>query len=204
MIGQLKVIIVDHDEVGIPAADRIAELPVERYRTADSFLAAFEPGACGCLVLEATLPGTSGLAVQHRLHGDGIRVPTIMVSSQASIAMAVEAMRHGAHTFLEKPVTLEQLSSQVSEAMSEQAAFREKLSSHTRALRQLAKLTDKERDVLNYVLAGKTNKEMAGLLGLSLRGVEDRRARVMKKLEAESVAHLVSLVRLADDPDRPS
>ena len=121
-----------------------------------------------------------------------------MVCARGDVSAAVEAMRLGAQTVVEKPCSADHLRGEVQQAISDHEARSRREVIQSEALRRLARLTVKERDVVDLILTGMTNKAMAAKLHLSLRGVEDRRARVMKKLQVESVAHLISLVRQAE------
>jgi two-component system response regulator TtrR len=122
----------------------------------------------------------------------------VIVCAKGDVPAAVEAMRLGAHCVVEKPCTAETLRHEVEQAIREHEARLRREVLQSDAVRRLAKLTAKERDVVDLIRAGMTNKAMAAELNLSLRGVEDRRARVMKKLQVESVAHLISLVHQAE------
>jgi len=124
-----------------------------------------------------------------------------MVGETQDVETIVSAMKQGAHTFLKQPVSLAALHAHVTEAVAEHQAKRQQSAAQADALRRLAKLTDKERDVLDLVIAGLTNREMAARLNLSMRGIEDRRARLMRKLRADSVGAMIELTRLARQAD---
>jgi FixJ family two-component response regulator len=166
--------------------------------SAEEFLPAFDSVAGRCLIIDLQLPGMSGVELQRQLRDASHRLPVVMICARGDVPSAVEAMRLGAQSVVEKPCSPDHLRREVEQAISEHEARARREVIQTDALRRLARLTVKERDVVDLILGGMTNKAMAAELRLSLRGVEDRRARVMKKLQVESVAHLVSLVRQAE------
>ena len=136
----------------------------------------------------------TGLELQRALADAGAPIPVVMISGHADVRIAVEAMTRGAVTLLEKPFRLDELLSHVSKGLERDAAQRAARESATDAGARLAAITAKEREVLDLIAAGKTNREMADALVLSVRAVEDRRARLMKKVHAGSVAELVRLL----------
>jgi RNA polymerase sigma factor (sigma-70 family) len=167
---------------------------VETFSSAAEFLAAYRPDRPGCLVLDVGMRGMSGLELQRRLIHDKITIPVVFVTGHANVAMAVEAMQMGAVHFLEKPVQEQQLWDSIRKALDLDAQTRRRLARRKRAEERLSKLTPGEREVLNLILEGKMNKEIATELGLSTRTIEDRRAKLMKKMNAQCVAELVQLV----------
>jgi len=187
------IFVVDNDvAVGrtMKSVGQLLEIPVRVFRSADAFLARSFPSQSGCLVLEVRLPGMSGLELQRRLVDESSALPIIMVSDRVDVPIAVEAMRHGAVTVLEKPFSLNEIAIQIREAMrieGEQRALREE---QAKTASRLARLTIKEREVLALIGNGRTNKEMAAVLNLSVRAIEDRRSRVMKKLAVRSLVEL--------------
>ena len=191
------IFVVDDDEAvgrALASAGRLLGRPVRAFTSAASFLAAYEPDQPGCLVLDIRMPGMTGLELQRKLADDGVTLPVVMVSGHADVRIAVEAMTLGAVTLLEKPFRLDELLGHVRRALEKDAAARESRERTADAGARLAALTAKEREVLELVAAGRTNREMADALGLSVRAVEDRRARLMKKVNAKSVAALVRLL----------
>ena len=170
----------------------------QAFRAAEEFLAGFDPDVGRCLIIDLQLPGMGGSELQRQLREANHCLPVVMVCAQGDVAAAVEAMRLGAHGIVERGCSPDQLRRELDRAIGEHEARARREVIQSDALRRLAKLTVKERDVVDLILAGMTNKAMAAELSLSLRGVEDRRARVMKKLQVESVAHLISLVRQAE------
>jgi FixJ family two-component response regulator len=189
------IYIVDDDEAIRTALQSIGALLEHRVMTfasAEAFLDANLGDTPGCLVLDVKMPGMSGLELQRRLADLGVRLPIVMISGHADVRIAVEAMTLGAVTLLEKPFGLDELLSHVRKALEKDRHARESDDSDAKA--RIAALTPKEREVLDLIAEGRTNREMAEMLGLSIRAVEDRRARLMKKVQARSVAELVRLL----------
>jgi FixJ family two-component response regulator len=191
------IYVVDDDEAIRRALTSVATLldhPVVTFASAEEFLQANLGDVPGCLVLDIKMPGMSGLELQRRLLDANVRLPVIMISGHADVRIAVEAMTLGATTLLEKPFSLDELLAHVRNALQKDRRQREVPSSVADAQTRIAALTPKEREVLDLIANGKTNREMAELLGLSVRAVEDRRARLMKKVQANTVAELVRLM----------
>jgi FixJ family two-component response regulator len=192
------VFIVDDDPavqraVGIVARSLSCE--VRMFGSASEFLLGYAEGTPGCLVLDVRMPEMSGIELQKMLVDAGVRLPVIMMSGHADIPMAVTAMSQGAFTFLQKPFRMPELTSAIEQAVQQSLAEQELHQQQTEVLTRLKSLTSKEREVLDLLLEGRSNKEIASHLSISLRAVEDRRARLMKRMEAASIVELVSDVR---------
>ena len=142
------------------------------------------------------MPGMSGLELQRKLVHDKIALPVVFVTGHGNIPMAVEAMQLGAINFLEKPVQEQALWDSIRKALEQDMQSRRRRARRQRADERLTKLTPGEREVLNLILEGKLNKEIASELGLSTRTIEDRRAKLMKKMGASSLAELIQLVMM--------
>ena len=193
---QSTVFVVDDDTaVGAALAQAVPLLgwPVQVYASATAFLAEYHPDQPGCLVLDVRMPGMTGLELQRKLADDGVELPIVMISGHADVRIAVEAMTLGAITLLEKPFGLDELLTHVRQAIEKDRTDRAERQKRSEAGGRLSNLTPKEREVLEMVVAGKTNRDMATELGLSMRAVEDRRARLMKKAGARTIAELVHL-----------
>ena len=187
------VFVVDDDEAvnrAVAAAGGLLGRPVRAFTSAAAFLAEYA-GQPGCLVLDIKMPGMTGLELQRKLSDDGVPIPVVMISGHADVRTAVEAMTLGAVTLLEKPFRLDELLTHMRSALDRDAAGRAEREKSAAGDAVRAQLTDKEREVLALIAAGRTNREMADELGLSLRAVEDRRARLMKKAGARTAAELV-------------
>lgn len=192
------VFIVDDDPaVGRALSAGIAklmQLPVRSFTSAEDFLAAYDGDQVGCLVLDIKMPGMSGLELQEALRAADKSLPVIMISGNAQIPMAVQAMKNGAVTLLEKPFELAQLKEQITAALAV-AQVRHQCERERRSIRErLATLTARERDVLDHLCAGRTNKEIATLLGTSLPTLDKHRWKVLEKMQVDNPVELVMLM----------
>jgi FixJ family two-component response regulator len=188
------VFIVDDDPHVARALDSTADVlgvNVIPCRSTRDFLERFDGTQPGCLIMEVRMPGISGLELQQHLIARKMALPIIMISSRADVRMVVEVMSRGAVTFLEKPFRLDELVWHVRRALQLEATARNARVKRAETAAQLAKLTRKEVEVLDLISAGKTNKQIASELHLSIRAIEDRRARLMRKLGIRSLAQLV-------------
>lgn len=191
------VFVVDDDESvrgSLRFLLRSAGLESRAFGSAQEFLAAYDPSHPGCLVLDVRMPGMSGLELQQELNLRGAILPVIFITGHGDIPMAVEAMQHGAHDFLQKPFRDEDLIERVRRALAKDAKSRAALEEHQAIRGRLDLLTPREREVLALMARGKPNKIMAHELGVSQRTVEIHRARVMEKSGASSLAELVRMV----------
>jgi RNA polymerase sigma factor (sigma-70 family) len=164
------------------------------YGSAQEFLAAYQASQPGCLVLDVRMPGMSGLELQQQLNLRGAVIPVIFMTGHGDIPMAVEAMQHGAFDFLQKPFRDQDLLDRIQRAIAKDAELRQSLGEHARIKAHLESLTAREREVLDLMTQGKQNKQIAQDLGISPRTIEIHRARVMEKMEAQSVAELVRMM----------
>ena len=171
-------------------------LKVEMYGTARSFLEACEPAHPGCLVLDVRMPGMSGLDLQEELVTHGIILPVIIITGHADVPMAIRAMKAGAFDFVEKPFNDQILLERIQNAIKCDADTRQR-SAHRLAIEsRIATLTRREREVMDCVVAGKPNKQIADELGVSMKTVEAHRANMMVKMSADSLSNLVEMVVL--------
>src|SRR5262245_47319586 len=164
------------------------------YASAQEFLTAWQPSQPGCLVLDIRMPGMSGLELQEQLNLRGAVIPVIFMTGHGDVPMAVEAMQHGAFDFLQKPFRDQDLLDRIQKAITKDADLRATLGEHTRIRAHLDTLTAREREVLELMTEGKQNKTIAQDLGVSPRTIEIHRARVMEKMNAQSVAELVRMM----------
>jgi RNA polymerase sigma factor (sigma-70 family) len=191
------VFVVD-DDPGVGDAIRLllrsVGLPSETFLSAREFLDAYDPQRRGCLVLDVRMPGMSGLDLQSRLLEMGSSIPIIFVTAHGDIPMAVDAVKSGATDFIQKPFRDQELLDKIQEALAsdERARSREEELAHIRT--RLESLTPREAEVMDLVVAGKPNKNIARTLGISQRTVEIHRARVMEKMGVRSVSILVQQV----------
>lgn len=175
---------------------------VEAFPNAKSFLKAYRPGAPGCLILDLFMPGMSGLDLQRYLNEAGIEMPVIFLSGRADVPRAVLAVKSGAIDFIEKPFDYRRIVELVRECLRRDADTRAgREEARTRA-RRLATLTQREREVLERVIAGKVNRIIAEEMQISIKTVEAHRARIMEKLAVDSVAGLVQATLVTRGTDR--
>ena len=167
---------------------------VEVFPDASSFLAAYRPDCPGCLILDLNMPGMSGLDLQQCLKEQGVLLPVIFLSGRADITKAVQAVREGAIDFIEKPFDYKHVVERVRDCLERDRVARAGLERKRLACERLGQLTQREREVLDLVVAGRMNREIAESLDISIKTVEAHRARLMEKLEVSSVAGLVQAV----------
>jgi len=172
-----------------------AGFAVAAFASADEFLAQFDPQIMGCLVLDVAMPALDGLELQHILAEAGSLLPIIFLTGTSDIPKSVQAMKHGASDFLTKPVNDEDLLAAVHAAIEKNRALRHEQAQLSEIQARLATLTPREREVLEYVVAGKLNKQIAGNLGTVEQTVKVHRAHVMEKMRVQSVAELVRLTQ---------
>jgi len=172
---------------------RAAGFVVAAFASAQDFLAQYDPGVWGCLVLDLAMPAVSGLELQNILAEKGSLLPIIFLTAYGDIPKSVQAMKRGASDFLTKPVNDEDLLAAVRAAIEKDRALRQEEAELSEIRARLATLTPREREVLEYVVAGKLNKEIAGDLGTVEQTVKIHRAHVMQKMRARSLADLVRL-----------
>ena len=161
---------------------------------ARSFLEALRTDAPGCIVVDLHMPGMSGLELQGELKARGIRMPIVFLSGGADVGKAVRAVREGAVDFIEKPFDYKHVVAVIRECLRRDAEARESREHHRESLERMALLTQREREVLDLVVAGRTNREIGETLAISVKTVEAHRASLMEKLGVDSVAELVQRV----------
>lgn len=180
---------------------------VEAYPDARGFLNAYRPGSPGCLILDLYMPGMSGLDLQRYLKEAGIEMPVIFLSGRADVPKAVLAVKSGAIDFIEKPFDYRRIVALVGECIRRDAAALAGREAARGQAERLATLTQREREVLDRVIAGKVNRLIAEELRISIKTVEAHRARIMEKLAVDSVPALVqaalSLPAAGQAPNAP-
>ncbi len=182
----------------------------ESFASSDAFLQRFDPDRHGCLILDIRMPGMSGLELQQHLNKTGSMLPLIFITGHGDVPMAVQAMKEGAFEFIQKPFRDQDLLDRINHALKQDAENRAAVARRADVARRLESLTPRERQVLEMVVDGAANKVIAIDLSLSERTVEIHRAKVMEKMAARSVAHLVRLqlsltgasVKLPNSSDR--
>jgi two-component system, LuxR family, response regulator FixJ len=168
-------------------------LAATAYESAAAFLAGYDPEQPGCLLLDIRMPGMSGLELQQELNQRATLSPIIFITGHGDVAMAVEAMQRGAFDFLQKPFRDQELLERVQRAIAKDRSIRQQLRGEKALRLRLESLTAREHDVLDLVTGGSPNKVIAYKLGISQRTVEIHRARIMEKMSADSLAHLVHM-----------
>jgi two-component system, chemotaxis family, CheB/CheR fusion protein len=195
--GRPTIFIVDDDSQICDAMRCVLEedgRTVEAYSTCESFLEAYRPGDGDCLLIDAYMPGMSGLELLQRLHEAGHRLPAIMITGNSDVPMAVQAMKTGASDFIEKPISSSELLDSVERALEQSRDSNKLLAWREDAATHMAGLTPRQRQIMELVLAGSPSKNIAADLGISQRTVENHRASIMKRTGSKS---LPALARLA-------
>jgi FixJ family two-component response regulator len=163
---------------------------VASYSSAERFLAAFRANHATCLVLDVRLSGLTGLELQQELNRKGANLPIIFITGHGDVPMAVQALKSGAFHFLEKPFEGERLLELIEQTASLAVPEAERTRRRCAAAR-VTTLTHREREVMELVVQGRKNREIAEALSISVKTVEAHRARAMEKMEVSSVAELV-------------
>src|SRR5580704_5757352 len=198
--GGARIVVVDDDDQVREATRVVLEdsgRAVESYPSCEAFLEAFDPGKTACLLIDAYLPGMSGLELLEKLHDEGHHLPAIMITGNADVPMAVKAMKAGALDFIEKPIGRENLIQSIERALElthDSGRFVERRET---AAAHIAGLTPRQQDVMGRVLSGHPNKNIAADLGISQRTVENHRASIMKRTGSKSLPALARLAFLA-------
>lgn len=167
---------------------------VELYDSGESFIAKYDPNAIAVLVLDVRMPGMSGLEVQEHLLARKADLPIIFITGHGDVPMAVRALKKGAVDFIEKPFQQAALKAQVEHMLNEARERRMKNERQSLNEALLAKLTPREQQVLERIVAGRLNKQIADDLGISIKTVEAHRASIMDKTNSGTVADLMRVV----------
>lgn len=194
MAHENTVYIVDDDAAVRDALGLL--LSLHGYRTAffgsaEAFLQAWTPAMRGCMLLDIRMPGMDGLTLQKILREQGCRLPVLVITGHGDVESAREAFRSQAVDFLEKPLQEAQLVNAIEEAFQRQASDPRASPLHAAYAERQASLTPREHEVMQLVVAGRHNREIARELGISVRTVEVHKTRMMEKLQVTTVADLV-------------
>ena len=195
-----KVYLVDDDEAvrrGLTEILAGEGLAVQSYANAEAFLAECNAQSTGCILLDIRLPGLDGLQAQEILNTRNIELPVIFLTGHGDVPMSVRAMKAGAYDFLQKPVVADSLLARVYGALRLDERRRRQHEKSNCAKALIAFLTPREKEILDLLLDGISNKEVAKKLGLSPRTVEIHRKNIFTKTHATSVVELAELKRCA-------
>jgi two-component system response regulator FixJ len=190
------VYVVDDDDAmrdSLAFLLKSADVPVSTYESGDALLAAIEEGAAGCVITDVRMPGMSGIDLLKTLRQRNPRISVIVITGHGDVPLAVEAMKSGAIDFLEKPFDDELMLTRIRAALSEQESVQQNDAARAAIEQNLARLSTRERQVLDGLIAGHPNKIIAYDLGISPRTVEIYRANVMTKMGANSLSDLVRM-----------
>lgn len=169
------------------------------YDNANEFLSSYADDGVGCLVLDLRLPGISGLELHQQLAGFNIDLPVIMISGFGDVSTAVKAMKAGVLDFLEKPFKGQDLLDLIHNAVSQHKLDRQKNNNQNKTIERINSLTKREKEVMQHVVTGTLNKDIAKQLEISVKTVEVHRANVMEKMDASSIADLVRMSLEVED-----
>jgi FixJ family two-component response regulator len=194
------VLVIDDDPSVLKSLARLLrsiELNVATFASPQEFLEQFEPGIHGCLVLDVAMPNLNGLELQQELAARGNELPVIFLTGQGDIPMSVQAMKQGAVDFLTKPVHDQDLIEAIHAAIEKNRMNRRTHAELNEIRENLATLTPREREVLDHVVSGRLNKQIAADLGTVEKTIKVHRGHLMTKLKVRSLADLVRLAERA-------
>jgi FixJ family two-component response regulator len=198
-----KIFVIDDDESVRAALDslfRAAGLKAECFTSTEEFRRRARIAGPVCLVLDVRMPEQSGLEFQHELAAQAVEIPIVFITGHGNIPMSVNAMKGGAIEFLTKPFNARDLIEAIRRGLEQDAARRRKAQVLDRVRRRFQAMTERQREVMSFVVSGLLNKQIAARLNISEIAVKVHRRKVMRKMGADS---LVDLVRIADSLSSP-
>ena len=190
------VFVVDDDATMRHSMSRLLQevnLPVQTFASANDFLSAYSAEQPGCLIVDVRMPGMSGIDAHKHLVAQGYTIPVIIVTGHADVPMAVDSLKRGAFDFVEKPLRAPALLDLVRRALAKDEDDRREAAEKKQVLERYEKLTDREVEVINFIIDGLTNKAIGQKLGVSSQAIDARRTRAMGKLKVTSLPELVQV-----------
>ena len=204
MAVEQTVYIVDDEEPVRKALRFLTKsdgLKSESFDTARDFLDALDRIGPGCLLLDVCMPDMNGLELQEVLREQKLEIPVIVITGHADVPTAVRAMKGGASDFIEKPFVGEDILERIHQCLSGEARRRTSAEWRKQAFERLSRLSRREHQIMDGLVAGKRNKQIAEDLFISFRTVELHRAKIMEKLEANSLSDVVRIFLLSEGAD---
>lgn len=204
MLNNPTVFVVDDDEAVRDSVRWLilsVNLEVKTFSSAQEFLDTFDPEQEGCLLLDMRMPGMSGLALLAKLRESGSNIPTIFLTGHGDVPMAVRALKEGAVDFLEKPYNDQVLLDCVHKALEQSEQINQLRVEQHIINERYAALTPREAEVMSMIVKGQSNKVIGNSLFISIKTVETHRAKIMDKMKADSVSHLVRMAVVLEQQD---
>ena len=171
-----------------------SQLTAQAYDSAEAFLKDYNRDKAGCLVLDVRMPGVGGLELQEKLLDWNIAIPIIFITGHAQVTMAVHALKQGAFDFLEKPLDMDVLMTRIHAALAQDESTRNQRADIYEVRTRIQTLSERESQVMELIVIGRLNKQIAAELVLSQRTVEKYRANILEKMQASSTAELIHQV----------
>lgn len=200
MTGNPTVFVVDDDTAMRKSLQWLLEsagLKVQSFESAQAFLDQYDQEIPGCALVDVRMPGMSGLELQHLMATKNLSLPVIVITGHGDISMAVQAMKGGAFDFIEKPFDDKKLVDRINEAIHFDVETRRQLDDVGDIIERLDSLSPREREVMELVVEGRMNKQIASDIGVTDKTVESHRAAVMNKMQAATAVELVRMVLAA-------
>jgi two-component system response regulator DctR len=197
-MNSAKAHLVDDDEAIRDALSWLLKsrgIASATYESAEAFLSAWTPKLCGCIVLDMRMTGMSGLDCFDELRTRQSQLPVIFLTGHGDVPLAVATLKKGAFDFFEKPFNDNDLATRISEAMAQHADMRAANATVDSVKTRISKLTSREKQIMELVLAGKYNKIIADELNISMRTVEVHRANLFDKMEVKTAVELANLLK---------